>query len=227
MTLDDASTASRREAQAEPARTTTLLVIRHAESTANAGAFFASQSDSPLTETGHRQAAALAGSLASTAIDAIYSSDLSRARDTATPLATARGLALVELPELRERHMGVLTGMSFDEARRRFPELWARMVARDPFAVPEGGESHTELAARARAFTTSLASKHRGQTLAIVSHGVAIHHALRCLIGIDDVAHPLWLAVDNASVSRVDLVETQPGVVVPKLAYINRVASLG
>lgn len=202
---------------------TTFLIIRHAESVANAGNYFASQSDSPLSERGVRQVRALSEALARATIHAVYSSDLSRARLTVEPLARARDLPVIESVLLRERNMGAMTGLTFDQARERFPEVWARMVTRDPTVAPPGGESHLDLAARVRRFLDEVTARHRGQTVVIGSHGGTIHHLIRQLVGLHDGAHGVWFMVANASVTRVDLTEPVPGVVLPRLMYVNRV----
>jgi probable phosphoglycerate mutase len=223
---DDAVPLRRSTAVLHP-RTTTFLLVRHAESAANAGAYFGSQSDSPLSALGVVQARALAEALAGAAIDAVYSSDLSRARDTVAAIAAARGLAVHETPLLRERHMGELTGQSFDDVRSRYPEVWVRLAARDPHVVPPGGESQHDLAARVARFLDGLPARHRGQVVLIGSHGGTIHHLVRQLIGIHDLSVPFWLAVENASVTRVDLTEPAPGVLAPRLTYVNRVLPFG
>lgn len=224
------SLSQRNEGQLQPPRAATrlatFLVIRHAESEANAGGYFASQSDSGLTELGQRQAAALAAALRNAPIHAVYSSDLSRARLTVAPIAAARGLAVVETPVLRERAMGEFTGMTFEDARDRYPEVWTKLVARDPYVAPPGGESHADLAARVRPFLRELVTRHTGQNVVLGSHGGTIHHLVRQLIGVHDLDLGFWLAVDNASVTRVDLTEPAPGVVTARLAYVNRVVSL-
>jgi 2,3-bisphosphoglycerate-dependent phosphoglycerate mutase len=203
---------------------TTFLIVRHAESEANAGAYFASQSDSPLSELGRQQVEALTVAMDRVHVHAIYSSDLSRARDTVAAMAASRGLEVTTTERLRERAMGVLTGMTFDDARARFPELWQKMILRDPFAAPEGGESHQQLAARVAGVLDELHARHRGQTVLVGSHGVAIHHMIRYLVGIHDVTLPVWTSVDNASVTRVDIYEREPGHRAPRLVYVNRIA---
>ncbi|MCU0658750.1 MAG: histidine phosphatase family protein [Polyangiaceae bacterium] len=204
---------------------TTLLLVRHAESEANAGAYFGSQSDSKLSEKGRQQVAVLTRALAATPVHAVHCSDLSRARDTVAPAAEARGLPVHATPRLRERAMGVLTGLSFDEARARYPELWREVVARTPHAAPPGGESHAALFDRVASVLAELIQQHRGTTVLIGSHGVAINHMLRFLMGLHDHTLPLWFAVDNASVSRIDI-HHRHGVDAPRLTYVNRVAPL-
>jgi probable phosphoglycerate mutase len=207
--------------------TTTFLLIRHAESAANAGNYFGSQSDSQLTEIGRAQARRLTAALAAASIDAVYASDLSRARDTVAAIAAARGLALTETPLLRERDMGAFTGLSFDDARARYPAIWARILARDPHVAPPDGESHHDLAARVATFLDGLAARHRGQVVAIGSHGGTIQHLARQLLGVTDLGIPLWIQSSNASTTRIDVYEPVPGVWAARLAYANRILPAG
>lgn len=203
---------------------TTVLVVRHAESAANAGAYFASQSDSPLSRRGEEQAVQLSRALARTAIDAVYSSDLIRARRTIEAVATARHLPIHQTELLRERAMGELTGLTFVDAEKRYPEVWAKLVARDPHAAPPGGESHVELAARVSGFLGGMLPKHRGGTVLLASHGGTIHHIVRQLLGVHDLTITFALHVENASVSRIDLHERAGEPSVARLVYVNRIA---
>ncbi len=213
-------------AQSEPASrpaVTRVYVIRHAESEANAGGYFASHSDSPLTERGRQQVKALVEALGAATLDAVFSSDLSRAVHTVTPIADARGLAVSQTQLLRERNMGQLTGMSFDAAKTAFPDVWRRLVARDPTVVPPGGESQIDLGDRVRRALEEILPKHRGQSVLIGSHGGTIHHLVRQLLGVTGHEAGFWLAVSNASVTRVDLTDLPAGGFAPRLIYANRV----
>jgi probable phosphoglycerate mutase len=203
-------------------RVTSFLLVRHAESEANAGAYFGSQSDSKLSEIGRRQVERLTEALAGVQLQAVYSSDLSRAHDTVAPTAARLGLPLETTPRLRERHMGALTGLSFEEAKKTYPDMWRDLVARTPHAAPPGGESHADLFGRVGSLLDELAAKHAGQSVLIGSHGVAINHMLRHLMGIMDHANTLWFTVDNASVSRIDIHERH-GQSAPRLTYANRI----
>jgi len=87
---------------------TTLLLVRHGETDWNAEGRLQGHTDRPLNDFGRRQAAALAERLADDDIDAVYASDLARARETAEILADRLGLAVVTDPDLRERNWGQL-----------------------------------------------------------------------------------------------------------------------
>ncbi len=210
------------EALPEPALVTTVLLARHAESEANAGAYFGSQSDSPLSARGRRQAAGLAEALSGQRVDAVYSSDLSRAVDTVSAIAAARGLTISTTPLLRERSVGVLTGKTFEAVRREHPEAWARLRARDPDFVVPSGESQRMHAERVRRFLAPMLAEHPGRAVLVASHGGTIHHLARALMGVADLAAPPWIAVDNASLTSFEL-HHAGGVTTTQLVFLNRV----
>lgn len=105
-------------------------------------------------------------------IDAVYSSDLSRALETAGSLADALGLPVQGRPEFRERHFGEVQGLTVPEARATVPEAYARMCEGAP--VSGGGESGREVQDRMRCGVARLAEAHPGGRVAVVSHGGAI-----------------------------------------------------
>lgn len=203
--------------------TTTILLVRHAESEANAAQMFGSQLDSKLTERGLQQRDVLCNALANVRVEHVFSSDLSRARDTVRPIAESRGLVLAERVAFRERSVGELMGLSFREARERYPEAWLALVKRDPEVRPPGGESLLDLQERVGGALEAVIAECRGSSVVIGSHGVAIYAMVRYLVGLRDPRAPLVLSVNNASVTRIDLVEHE-GVVAPRLVYANRIA---
>src|SRR5579871_2475081 len=105
---------------------TTLLLARHGETDWNSERRWQGHADRPLNDTGRAQAAELAESLDGTAIAAIYSSDLARARETAEIVAARLGLTVVLDPGLREVDVGDWSGVRHDEVAARFPEGFAR-----------------------------------------------------------------------------------------------------
>jgi broad specificity phosphatase PhoE len=94
---------------------TELLLVRHGETDWNAEGKLQGHTDRPLNDCGRRQAKALAGRLAAERIDAVYASDLSRARETAEILGEKLGLAVVVDPDLREKNWGTWEGLTSDE----------------------------------------------------------------------------------------------------------------
>jgi 2,3-bisphosphoglycerate-dependent phosphoglycerate mutase len=185
---------------------TTLLWIRHGEADSNRDGRFGGHSPAPLTELGVRQAAATARAVKRFEPTVLISSDLMRARQTAAPIAEACSLELVLEPALRERSLGILDGLSFQEAEQQHPELWQRLRARDPDAIPEGGEAHTAVYARVAGAIDRAVAAHPGGRIAMVSHGLALYHAFShvCGLGAPGPDHNVFVLVDNCSLSRLE-----------------------
>jgi broad specificity phosphatase PhoE len=146
-------------------RETTLYLVRHAESEANAAGRFAGQLDSPLTARGREQAEAVADFLARVRLDRVISSDLSRARDTATAIARRQGLEVETMRDLREIDVGDAEGRPFEDLRQR-PD-WTP----DGFVQWPGGESLDQAYTRARAAIERIVGESPGATVCIVGHG--------------------------------------------------------
>jgi phosphoserine phosphatase len=144
---------------------TTLYLVRHGESEANAKGIFAGQTDSPLTQRGRAQAEAVALALGHVPLDRIVSSDLSRTRDTAAVIARDRGLTVEPLRELREIDLGSAVGKSWDESRG--------IPGYDPerFTQWPGGESLDQVVARALPVVDRLVRESAGKQICVVGHG--------------------------------------------------------
>lgn len=171
------------------AETTTLLLVRHGETSFNAegrlqGQLFPGPS---LTQEGAAQARAMGAALASLPPPAaIYASDLARAVETATAIAAAFPAPpppLTQIPSLRERDVGrLLEGVRRAEAPSIAPEAFAalRRSAHDPsLPLPGGGESLEAVAQRVGTALLDIARAHPGEVVVVVSHGGAIHAARR------------------------------------------------
>jgi len=177
---------------------TTVLLLRHGETEANAAGVLQGQSESDLTARGKRQAAALGEALKARVSNenirvspTIYASDLRRASDTAQAVADAIGGASVACdPRLRERRLGPFQGISNAECARRFPQTWAAFNQGDfdieggscivePGADANGGiESVDAMRERGMAALAEIASRHAGSTVFVVSHGGWIYTAV-------------------------------------------------
>jgi len=174
---------------------TEFVFIRHGETDWNRQQRFQGQIDVPLNAAGQLQAARLAARLAATPADLLYTSDLQRARQTAAPLAQAWGLAALPLPALREQGFGILEGVELSAVPSLHPELWAQwLVHQADFALP-GGESLRQFHDRVIAGVNDLAERHRGASVAVVTHGGVLdmlwRHAKRLpLDGRRDCAIP-------------------------------------
>jgi broad specificity phosphatase PhoE len=162
---------------------TTVYLARHGESDWNAANRFQGHSDRPLTELGRRQAHALAGLVAGQNVEAIYSSPLARALETARIVADRTGLDVTTRDDLREVDTGSWSGLSRAEVKERFPEGFQRWISGG--AGWEDGESYDEMAARVLAALREIAAEHpRGRVL-VVSHGGPIRAIQAAANGLD------------------------------------------
>jgi len=184
--------------------TTRVLLVRHGQSQGNAEQRFGGHSPTPLSELGHRQAEATARALAAERVTAVYSSDLLRAVQTAEPLARATGLEITRTPSLRERSVGLLEELTFEEAAATHPDEYAALLRRDFEHVLAGGESYRQLLDRAAAELDRAVEHHRGGAVALFSHAGTICILALHLMGALDAPHlkPVWLSSANCGASR-------------------------
>jgi broad specificity phosphatase PhoE len=148
---------------------TELLLVRHGETDWNRERRFQGHADPPLNDAGREQAYELAETLAGDGIDAIYTSDLQRARETAEILAARFGSEVVALRELREIDVGDWQGLTWPEIEERHPDAAARWH-RDGHGW-HGGESYDQLRERIVAALRGIAERHPGQRVLVVGHG--------------------------------------------------------
>ena len=186
---------------------TRVLLVRHGQSQGNAERRFGGHSPTPLSELGRRQAEATALVLAAEGVTAIYSSDLLRAVETAEPLARMTGLEIHRTAALRERSVGLMEGLTFEEAAAAHPEEYAALLRRDFEHVLAGGESYRQLLDRAAAELDRAVERHRGGTLALFSHTGTICILALHLMGALDAPHlkPVWLSTNNCGVTRFSI----------------------
>ncbi|HEX6183574.1 MAG TPA: histidine phosphatase family protein [Pyrinomonadaceae bacterium] len=187
--------------------TTRVLLVRHGQSQGNAEQRFGGHTATPLSELGHRQAEATARALAARGVTAIYSSDLLRAVQTAEPLARATGLEVRQTAALRERSVGLMEGLTFEEAAAAHPEEYAALLRRDFEHVLAGGESYRQLLDRAAAGLDRAVEQHRGGTLALFSHTGTICILALHLMGALDAPElkPVWISSSNCGITKFEL----------------------
>lgn len=183
-----------------------LYLVRHGEADSNRDSRFGGWSPVPLTDLGQRQAVAAAAELRRRAPTVLITSDLTRARETAAPIAEMTGLAPRLEPGLRERSLGIFDGLSFAEAEAQYPDVWKRLMSRDPEAVPEGGETADTVYARVSGAIDRILADHAGERIAVVSHGLALYHVFSyvCGLGSPSTDHPVFVLVDNASITQIE-----------------------
>ena len=171
---------------------TTILLVRHGETDWNVHRRVQGHSDTPLNDTGRAQARALAEELDGERIDAVFSSDLLRAHETARIVAEQRGLDVTAIRDLRERHFGTWEGLTDDEIFTRFPEVRE--------GAPWGdAETQEEMAERVLAALRRISEAHPDQRVLVVSHGGPLRRVLaHC--GVDGVDR-----IDNCHVVRIEV----------------------
>lgn len=148
-----------------------IYLFRHGEVELAHTRRFIGHLDVPLSDLGERQSAAQAARLSSMKLDAVFTSDLTRARRTGEIIGAPHRLVPTEVPALREMSMGRWDGLTATEIQRREPEKFAEWMARvGVFPFPEG-ESVPDLEARAWPAFESIADAHVGRTIAVVAHG--------------------------------------------------------
>lgn len=181
---------------------TEILLLRHGQSEGNEGGRFGGHGPTPLTALGRRQATATATALAHEGLTAIYASDLPRAIETAEPIVAATGIAMRTTPDLRERSVGVFTGMTFTEAEARRPDVFAAMMRRDPGACPPQGETSHQCLERVAEFFDAVVERYPGGRTLLVSHAFTLNLLLRRLLGI---AHSptVFFRTDNCALHRL------------------------
>lgn len=194
--------------------TTTIVLIRHAQTDWNLSGRWQGHTDIALNDTGRSQAGALARRLASWPITAVYSSDLRRAHQTA--LIVAQELALS--PELdaawRERYGGDFQGLTFEELDHHHPEALRAM--RQKGEAPPGGESNLDVARRVVAAFDEVVERHPGQMVAVVSHGGAMRALIGYVVGLPLGQSPRVSVSGNTGISLIEV--NQWG---PRLTLLN------
>lgn len=186
---------------------TKLYLIRHGQSAGNAEGRFGGHSPTPLSELGIKQAELTAKTLSKEKINAIYSSDLFRAVQTADPLAKLLNLPISKTNAFRERHVGVLEGLTFNESKEQYPNDYYALINRNIQHVITEGESYRQLLRRAMGALNEVLQIHRGEKVAIFSHTGAICYITLSLMGAinRNTKQTPWLITSNCGINRFEI----------------------
>jgi broad specificity phosphatase PhoE len=181
---------------------TELLLVRHGETDWNRERRFQGHADTPLNEKGREQAHALAAELAGEQIDAVYTSDLSRARETAEIVAARLGADVVPLRELREIDVGDWEGLTWPEIEERFPEGAEAWHVNG--AGWEAGETYEQLGERIVPALLRIAERHPSERILVVGHGGTIRATRAYIEGVSvPESRSRSRAIGNCEVFRV------------------------
>lgn len=148
----------------------TIYLVRHGETEWNVSKTIQGQRDIPLNQKGEVQARQLRDKLKAIHFDAVYSSDLIRARRTAEILNMERELAIATTQALRERSFGLYEGKPMNEAHARLYELLEKYKSH-PHLVESRVETNEQMVSRAIIFMREISIAHPGKTVLVVSHG--------------------------------------------------------
>lgn len=164
-----------------------VWLVRHGETLWNRERRFQGHEDIPLSDQGRAEARACAALLKGLHFDALFSSDLARASETAELAFAAHGLNLECDPRFRERHMGVLQGHTREEIPQLFPSAWAAFNENAPNCEVEGGgESIAMVRDRFFEGLGAIFENWQGKRVGVVSHGGVARVCIRHLLGIRD-----------------------------------------
>ena len=181
---------------------TTLLAIRHGETVWNAEKRYQGHGDSPLTETGRKQVTALGRRLKRIRFDNLISSDLGRARETASIVADFTGHPVEIDSRLRERNYGVLEGLTLNEIKPRHADVLNQLDNNDPdYIIPEG-ESHRQHYRRNVGFLEDILTKRTGAIIALVAHGGVLDSIFRYVASLP-LDQPRCFITTNASLTII------------------------
>jgi broad specificity phosphatase PhoE len=201
-----------------PTKTVSIWLVRHGQTDANLIGRYQGHLDLPLNETGREQVVTMGAQLREeletrgiTSVQALYSSDLVRTRETAQAVADSLGMEIIPDARLREIHMGDWEGAYFTEIREQFPAIVEQRY-RDPMHIaPPNGETTFDVAKRMWPALDAYAARHHGDDpIVVVSHGMAIATVICRIRGIS-LARVFEVVPGNAEVTMIDWEPTSPG----------------
>ena len=153
---------------------TRIYFVRHAESYGNITRRAYGHFDGLVTPRGYKQIELLKKRFLNVHIDAVYSSDLTRAVETAKAISSAHGLPVKTTPKLREILLGDWEELPWGEIPSRFPEQHRNWVERPALFQAENGENFHQVSKRMREALEEIISENEGRTVAVVSHSAAL-----------------------------------------------------
>lgn len=190
-------------AKESPNRYCTLYIVRHGETEYNVKKLLQGHSDSPLTENGQNQARLLRKKFKKIHFDAVYSSDLLRARRTAELVTLERKIAIKTSQALRERAFGQFEGKPWTETDQLLEQMLQKLEGltdqeRFRRSVHPDIETDEKLAGRQITYLREIAVAHNDETVLVVSHGGAMR-ALLIHLGVSTYSQLQHGAINNGA----------------------------
>jgi alpha-ribazole phosphatase len=178
-----------------------VLLVRHAIAEGNGR--FEGQRDVSLTSAGRRELRLLAKKCSQHSVQAVYSSDLRRARQTAGPVARGFGLEVEVRPALREMHFGRWQGLSWEQVARRFPQLARQWTEHFPRQTIPGAEPLRAFKKRIGLEVREIVAANAGRCVLIVTHAGVIRVTLSKVLGLPE-RNLFRLAQDPCALNVID-----------------------
>ncbi len=181
---------------------TEILLIRHGETEWNLSGRWQGHADSNLSDRGVAQARSLSKRMMSEKVDFVYVSDLGRARHTARLIGDSSEWSYNLMPELRERDLGVLEGLTAEEMVLKQPDAYRSFRKDGPDYQPPGGESFRQFYERCAAAIEVLVERHPGKKIVAVTHGGVLGALFRYVLDIPLDSERNFLLL-NCSINRI------------------------
>lgn len=163
-----------------------IYLLRHGETIWNREQRTQGKSnDIELAEEGRRQAESIAKRLKNDDIDLFFSSNLKRAFETASIIATEHNKEVIPYEELGEINFGCFEGLKYSEIKEKHKEVFSIWHENPGIARIPGGETLMELKERVLTKLHQLLNENHGKNILIVSHGITIKVIIAALMGID------------------------------------------
>ena len=186
---------------------TKLYLVRHGQSEKNIEGRFGGHSMTPLSELGKSQAETTAKALQKEKISVIYSSDLPRAVQTAEPTAKILDVFLNKTKAFRERDIGLLEGLTFNEAKEKHPKDYHNLFYRKINENITNGESYRDLLKRATGALNEVLKAHHSKSIAVFSHTGTICFLSLYLMGAINkkTTTTPWLVTSNCGINHFEI----------------------
>ena len=182
-----------------------LLVVRHGYSQSNLDGTFTGHLDAPLTDLGLKQGQLVSDYIYKNyKIDAIYSSDLTRAVTTIKPLADSLNMPIIKCKNLREIYGGIWEGKTIAKIKELYADDYNKWHSYAEDMCPTQGESMREVMIRAKNALTDIASKNTGKTVVVATHGGLIKALQGELMGLKVSELGSFDYVCNASIMEIE-----------------------
>lgn len=163
-----------------------LLIVRHGETAWNAADIFRGRVGIGLSENGFKQAELLSAFLSQKKLQAVYCSPLNRAMQTAQVVARPHGLTPMPTENLTDLDFGEWEGVSRQEIKTRYKEIYEKWLERPDLEQIPGGESLSDARKRSLSAIDEIMTKHKDTAVAIITHRV-VAKILECaLLGLDN-----------------------------------------